>query len=80
MPIEVFYGGHVACQEQYNIIPMGQNFHSNAKHFYCSCHICNMAAMQNLYYSVVAKKLGCQLQIKLRRLKESAKCMLCFTK
>ena len=35
---EVLHGGHVACQEQYNIIPMGQNVHSNAKHFYCSCH------------------------------------------
>ena len=32
--IEVLHGGHFACQEQYNIIPMGQNFHSNAKHFY----------------------------------------------
>ena len=32
--IEVLHGGHVACQEQYNIIPMGQNVHSNAKHFY----------------------------------------------
>ena len=37
-PIEVLHGGHVACQEQYNIIPMGQNVHSNAKHFYCSYH------------------------------------------
>ena len=36
--IEVLHGGHVACQEQYNIIPMGQNFHSNAKHFHCSWH------------------------------------------
>ena len=36
--IEVLHGGHVACQEQYNIIPMGQNVHSNAIHFYCSCH------------------------------------------
>ena len=36
--IEVLHGGHVACQEQYNIIPMGQNVHSNAKHFYCSWH------------------------------------------
>ena len=26
--IEVLHGGHVACQEQYNIIPMGQNVHS----------------------------------------------------
>ena len=34
----VLHGGHVACQEQYNIIPMGQNVHSNAKHFYCSWH------------------------------------------
>ena len=34
----MLHGGHVACQEQYNIIPMGQNVHSNAKHFYCSCH------------------------------------------
>ena len=32
--IEVLHDGHVACQEQYNIIPMGQNFHSNAKHFF----------------------------------------------
>ena len=37
-PIEVLHGGYVVCQEQYNIIPMGQNVHSNAKHFYCSCH------------------------------------------
>ena len=29
---------HVAWQEQYNIIPMGQNVHSNAKLFYCSWH------------------------------------------
>ena len=36
--IEVLHGGHVACQEQYNIIPMGQNFHSNAKYFHCSWH------------------------------------------
>ena len=36
--IEVLHGGHDACQEQYNIIPMGQNVHSNAKHFYCSWH------------------------------------------
>ena len=36
--IEVLHGGHAACQEQYNIIPMGQNVLSNAKHFYCSCH------------------------------------------
>ena len=36
--IEVLHGGHVACQEQFNIIPMGQNVHSNAKHFYCSRH------------------------------------------
>ena len=36
--IEVLNGGHVAYQEQYNIIPMGQNFHSNAKHFHCSWH------------------------------------------
>ena len=36
--IEVLHGGHVACQEQFNIIPMGQNVHSNAKHFHCSCH------------------------------------------
>ena len=36
--IEGLHGGHVACQEQYNIIPMGQNVHSNAKYFYCSCH------------------------------------------
>ena len=38
LSIEVLHGGHVACQEQYNIIPMGQNVHSNAKHFYCSWH------------------------------------------
>ena len=25
--IEVLHGGHVACQEQYNIIPMEQNVH-----------------------------------------------------
>ena len=36
--IRVLHGGHVACQEQYNIIPMRQNVHSNKKHFYCSCH------------------------------------------
>ena len=36
--IEVLHGGHVAWQEQFSIIPMGQNVHSNAKHFYCSCH------------------------------------------
>ena len=36
--IEVLNGGHVAYQEQLNIIPMGQNVHSNAKHFHCSCH------------------------------------------
>ena len=36
--IEVLHGGNVACQEQYNIIPMGHNVHSNAKHFYCSWH------------------------------------------
>ena len=29
--------------------------------------------------SVVAKKLGCRLKIKLRRLKEGLKCLLCFT-
>ena len=29
--------------------------------------------------SVVAKKLGCRLKIKLRRLKEGLKCQLCFT-
>ena len=38
MPIEVLHGGHVACQEQFNVIPMGQNVHSNAKHFHCSWH------------------------------------------
>ena len=38
MTIEVLHGGHVAWQEQFNIIPMGQNVHSNAQHFYCSCH------------------------------------------
>ena len=37
-PIEVLHGGHVACQEQCNIIPMGQNVHSNAKHFYYFWH------------------------------------------
>ena len=36
--LKVLHGGHVACQEQFNIIPMGQNVHSNAKHFYCSWH------------------------------------------
>ena len=29
--------------------------------------------------SVVAKKLGCRLKIKLRQLKELLKCLLCFT-
>ena len=29
--------------------------------------------------SVVAKKLGCRLKIKFRRLKEELKCPLCFT-
>ena len=29
--------------------------------------------------SVVAKKLGCQLKIKLKRLKKGVKCPLCFT-
>ena len=38
MVIEVLHGGHVACQEQFNIIPVGQNVHSNAKHFHCSWH------------------------------------------
>ena len=37
-PIEVLHGGHVACQEQFSIIPMGQNVHSNAKLFHCSWH------------------------------------------
>ena len=32
-----------------------------------------------IQYSVVAKKLGCQLKIKLRQLKEGLKCPLCFT-
>ena len=27
-----------AMLEQFNIIPMGQNVHSNAKHFHCSWH------------------------------------------
>ena len=36
--IEVLHGGHFACQEQYNNIPMGQNVHSNAKHFHRSWH------------------------------------------
>ena len=31
--IEVLHGGHVACQEQFNVIPMGQNVHSNANIF-----------------------------------------------
>ena len=38
--------------------------------------------LQNDIYhsiSVVAKKLGCRLKIKLRRLKEGLKCPLCFT-
>ena len=34
--IEVLHGGHFACQEQFNIIPTGQNVHSNAKHLHCS--------------------------------------------
>ena len=46
--IEVLHGGHVACQEKYNIIPMGQNVHSNAKLFLLFL-ACNMAAMQNLH-------------------------------
>ena len=58
--IEVFHGGHVACQEQYNIIPMGQNVHSNAKHFYSSWHatwppcktsICQILAWRCLFHS-----------------------------
>ena len=36
--IEVLHGGHIACQQQYNIFPMGKTVHSNAKHFYCSWH------------------------------------------
>ena len=30
-------------------------------------------------FSVVAKKLGCRLKIKFRRLKEELSCLLCFT-
>ena len=28
-----------AWQEQFNIISLGENVHSNAKHFYCSCYV-----------------------------------------
>ena len=39
----------------------------------------NIIVITLLAISVVAKKLGCRLKIKLRRLKEGLKCSLCFT-
>ena len=42
-------------------------------------HATHLSSQWAIFFSVVAKKLGCWLKIKLRRLKEGLKCPLCFT-
>ena len=51
----------------------------NAPYTCRTCMYGNTVTLGNTYGSVVAKKLGCRLKIKFRRLKEELNCPLCFT-
>ena len=61
------------------ILFISTDWHKN-KHKYVMAIRSKHAHLRSFFLvSVVAKKLGCRLQINLRRLKEGLKCLLCFT-